>query len=112
MCPAARASKIIKRFAQCSRVTAVANRCYAVGPGQRLDGRRHQLAQLRGLQCLGPGAQAQQVADGVRGRLDRNHRADPAAGVRRPRGLADGPVPFHFPAPDYFDELLSRKEAP
>jgi phospholipid/cholesterol/gamma-HCH transport system ATP-binding protein len=27
-------------------------------------------------------------------------------------GLADGPVPFHFPAPDYFDELLSRKEVP
>jgi phospholipid/cholesterol/gamma-HCH transport system ATP-binding protein len=26
-------------------------------------------------------------------------------------GLADGPVPFHFPAPDYFDELLSRKES-
>ena len=26
-------------------------------------------------------------------------------------GLADGPVPFHFPAPDYFDELMSRKEA-
>ena len=25
-------------------------------------------------------------------------------------GLADGPVPFHFPAPDYFDELLSRAE--
>jgi phospholipid/cholesterol/gamma-HCH transport system ATP-binding protein len=23
-------------------------------------------------------------------------------------GLADGPVPFHFPARDYFDELLSR----
>jgi phospholipid/cholesterol/gamma-HCH transport system ATP-binding protein len=23
-------------------------------------------------------------------------------------GLADGPVPFHFPAPDYFDELLAR----
>ena len=23
-------------------------------------------------------------------------------------GLADGPVPFHYPAPDYFDELLSR----
>jgi phospholipid/cholesterol/gamma-HCH transport system ATP-binding protein len=23
-------------------------------------------------------------------------------------GLADGPVPFHFPAPDYFGELLSR----
>jgi phospholipid/cholesterol/gamma-HCH transport system ATP-binding protein len=25
-------------------------------------------------------------------------------------GLADGPVPFHFPAPDYFGELLSRDE--
>jgi phospholipid/cholesterol/gamma-HCH transport system ATP-binding protein len=25
-------------------------------------------------------------------------------------GLADGPVPFHFPAPVYFDELLSRSE--
>jgi len=25
-------------------------------------------------------------------------------------GLADGPVPFHFPAPDYFTELLSRRE--
>ncbi len=23
-------------------------------------------------------------------------------------GLADGPVPFHFPAPDYFGQLLSR----
>jgi phospholipid/cholesterol/gamma-HCH transport system ATP-binding protein len=27
-------------------------------------------------------------------------------------GLSDGPVPFHFPAPDYFDELLSRSEDP
>ncbi len=27
-------------------------------------------------------------------------------------GLADGPVPFHFPAPDYFGELLARSEAP
>jgi phospholipid/cholesterol/gamma-HCH transport system ATP-binding protein len=27
-------------------------------------------------------------------------------------GLADGPVPFHFPAPEYFDELLSRSEDP
>jgi phospholipid/cholesterol/gamma-HCH transport system ATP-binding protein len=27
-------------------------------------------------------------------------------------GLADGPVPFHFPAPDYFGELLSRREDP
>jgi phospholipid/cholesterol/gamma-HCH transport system ATP-binding protein len=26
-------------------------------------------------------------------------------------GLADGPVPFHFPASDYFDELLNRSEA-
>ncbi|HLW22886.1 MAG TPA: ABC transporter ATP-binding protein [Steroidobacteraceae bacterium] len=26
-------------------------------------------------------------------------------------GLADGPVPFHYPAPDYFHELLER-EAP
>ena len=25
-------------------------------------------------------------------------------------GLADGPVPFHYPAPDYFGELLSRGE--
>ena len=25
-------------------------------------------------------------------------------------GLADGPVPFHFPAPDYFSELLARGE--
>lgn len=23
-------------------------------------------------------------------------------------GLADGPVPFHYPAPDYFDDLLAR----
>ena len=27
-------------------------------------------------------------------------------------GLADGPVPFHFPAPDYFGELLGRGEEP
>jgi phospholipid/cholesterol/gamma-HCH transport system ATP-binding protein len=25
-------------------------------------------------------------------------------------GLPDGPVPFHFPAPDYFGELLARGE--
>ena len=25
-------------------------------------------------------------------------------------GLSDGPVPFHFPAPDYYEELLSRSE--
>jgi len=23
-------------------------------------------------------------------------------------GLADGPVPFHYPAPDYFGQLLDR----
>ena len=27
-------------------------------------------------------------------------------------GLADGPVPFHFPAADYFGELLARGEDP
>jgi phospholipid/cholesterol/gamma-HCH transport system ATP-binding protein len=27
-------------------------------------------------------------------------------------GLADGPVPFHFPAPDYFTELMARGEEP
>ena len=27
-------------------------------------------------------------------------------------GLADGPVPFHYPAGDYYAELLSRTEAP
>ncbi len=27
-------------------------------------------------------------------------------------GLADGPVPFHFPAPDYFGELLAREDTP
>jgi phospholipid/cholesterol/gamma-HCH transport system ATP-binding protein len=26
-------------------------------------------------------------------------------------GLADGPVPFHYPAPDYFQQLLSAPEA-
>jgi hypothetical protein len=26
--------------------------------------------------------------------------------------LADGPVPFHYPAPDYFGELLARGEGP
>jgi phospholipid/cholesterol/gamma-HCH transport system ATP-binding protein len=25
-------------------------------------------------------------------------------------GLADGPVPFHYPAPDYYEELLARDE--
>jgi phospholipid/cholesterol/gamma-HCH transport system ATP-binding protein len=24
-------------------------------------------------------------------------------------GLSDGPVPFHYPAPDYFTELLGRE---
>jgi phospholipid/cholesterol/gamma-HCH transport system ATP-binding protein len=26
-------------------------------------------------------------------------------------GIADGPVPFHYPAPDYFDQLLGRAAA-
>jgi phospholipid/cholesterol/gamma-HCH transport system ATP-binding protein len=26
-------------------------------------------------------------------------------------GLADGPVRFHYPAPDYFGELLAREDA-
>jgi phospholipid/cholesterol/gamma-HCH transport system ATP-binding protein len=25
-------------------------------------------------------------------------------------GLADGPVPFHYPAADYFGELMARGE--
>ena len=25
-------------------------------------------------------------------------------------GLADGPVPFHYPAPDYFEQLLAREK--
>lgn len=27
-------------------------------------------------------------------------------------GLADGPVPFHYPAPDYYAELLARGDGP
>jgi phospholipid/cholesterol/gamma-HCH transport system ATP-binding protein len=27
-------------------------------------------------------------------------------------GLPDGPVPFHFPAADYFQELLAKGEQP
>jgi phospholipid/cholesterol/gamma-HCH transport system ATP-binding protein len=26
------------------------------------------------------------------------------------RGMADGPVPFHYPAPDYREQLLARGE--
>jgi phospholipid/cholesterol/gamma-HCH transport system ATP-binding protein len=38
-------------------------------------------------------------------------QANPSAVVRQfIGGLADGPVPFHFPASDYFDELLARGE--
>ena len=36
---------------------------------------------------------------------------DPSGTVRQfVGGLADGPVPFHYPAPDYFGELLARGE--
>jgi phospholipid/cholesterol/gamma-HCH transport system ATP-binding protein len=38
-------------------------------------------------------------------------RSDPSEIVRQfVGGLADGPVPFHYPAPDYFGELLARGE--
>jgi phospholipid/cholesterol/gamma-HCH transport system ATP-binding protein len=26
-------------------------------------------------------------------------------------GTPDGPVPFHYPAPDYFEQLLARTKA-
>jgi phospholipid/cholesterol/gamma-HCH transport system ATP-binding protein len=40
-------------------------------------------------------------------------RENPAEVVRQfVGGLADGPVPFHYPAPDYFGELLARGEDP
>ena len=40
-------------------------------------------------------------------------RANPSETVRQfIGGLADGPVPFHYPAPDYFSELLARGEDP
>jgi phospholipid/cholesterol/gamma-HCH transport system ATP-binding protein len=36
---------------------------------------------------------------------------DPSGTVRQfVEGLADGPVPFHYPAPDYFGELMARGE--
>ncbi|MDE2304269.1 MAG: ATP-binding cassette domain-containing protein [Gammaproteobacteria bacterium] len=36
-------------------------------------------------------------------------RSNPSEIVRQfVGGLADGPVPFHYPAPDYFTELLAR----
>ncbi len=36
-------------------------------------------------------------------------RANPSEVVRQfVGGLADGPVPFHYPAPDYYGELLAR----
>jgi phospholipid/cholesterol/gamma-HCH transport system ATP-binding protein len=38
--------------------------------------------------------------------------ADPSEVVRQfMAGLADGPVPFHYPAPDYYVELLARDAA-
>jgi phospholipid/cholesterol/gamma-HCH transport system ATP-binding protein len=38
-------------------------------------------------------------------------KANPSEVVRQfVGGLADGPVPFHYPAPDYFGELLARGE--
>ncbi|HEX4152085.1 MAG TPA: ABC transporter ATP-binding protein [Steroidobacteraceae bacterium] len=47
------------------------------------------------------------AAHGAPGEL----QANPSAVVRQfIGGLADGPVPFHFPAPDYFGELLARED--
>ena len=42
------------------------------------------------------------------------HRDPTATGIVHQfmGGLADGPVPFHYPAPDYFGELLGRGELP
>lgn len=38
-------------------------------------------------------------------------QTNPSEAVRQfMGGLADGPVPFHYPAPDYFEELLGRGE--
>jgi len=39
-------------------------------------------------------------------------RDNPSAVVKQfVGGLADGPVPFHYPAPDYFEQLLGRDGA-
>jgi phospholipid/cholesterol/gamma-HCH transport system ATP-binding protein len=47
------------------------------------------------------------VARGTPGEL----KANPSDVVRQfIGGLADGPVPFHYPAPDYFGELLAAGE--
>ncbi len=47
------------------------------------------------------------VAGGTPGEL----KANPSDVVRQfIGGLADGPVPFHYPAPDYFGELLAAGE--
>jgi phospholipid/cholesterol/gamma-HCH transport system ATP-binding protein len=49
----------------------------------------------------------------VAGGTPQELRSDPSETVKQfVGGLADGPVPFHFPAPDYFDELLARNEDP
>ena len=43
----------------------------------------------------------------------RDLQADPSGVVRQfIGGLPDGPVPFHFPAPDYFGDLLARGDGP
>jgi phospholipid/cholesterol/gamma-HCH transport system ATP-binding protein len=48
------------------------------------------------------------VANGTPQELKDN----PSAVVRQfVGGLADGPVPFHYPAADYFGELMARSEA-
>jgi phospholipid/cholesterol/gamma-HCH transport system ATP-binding protein len=47
------------------------------------------------------------VASGTPEEL-RNHHSETV--VQFMTGLADGPVPFHYPAPDYREQLLGREE--
>jgi phospholipid/cholesterol/gamma-HCH transport system ATP-binding protein len=47
----------------------------------------------------------------VAGGTPQELKSNPSEVVRQfVGGLADGPVPFHYPAPDYFGELLARGE--
>lgn len=63
------------------QITAVADQCYLLSGGKV-------------------------VASGTPAQL----RDDPSGMVHQfMGGLADGPVPFHYPAPDYFESLLQRE---
>ncbi len=48
------------------------------------------------------------VAHGTAEELD---HSDSAWAQQFLKGEPDGPVPFHYPAPDYFDDLMSMQEA-